>query len=111
MRNVRLEGDVIVYDCDGAGCPTPGEPHSMETNAYFAALEATYKEFIIQEDPRAEAIDLAMQIVYQQIHGKDAESAPLGKKAPWHADFKKVMDSLEAHYEGVREKPDKQFMN
>ncbi len=93
MKNVRKEGEYLVYDCESKACQTPGRKHKIKVNVVMAALEVAYQEFSYHEDPRAEGLDIALQFLYQELAGEGGESFPTDP-LPWAkqvASIKKYM--------------------
>lgn len=109
MRNIRWENGVLLYDCDGENCVQPGTPHEIPLDHLFAALETTMKEYVMQGDPRGEALDAAMQLIYETVYASKV-SCPIGSDAPWHNSLERLLDMLEAHY-AEYDKPAKILMN
>lgn len=97
MRNVRREGDDLVYDCTSKNCGTPGEPHRIPVAAVMASLEAALQEFAHIEDPRAEALDVALQLLYQNMYDSSGEQFPT-KPLPWAESFSALMKVLYDKY-------------
>lgn len=117
MKNVRVEGDELVYDCGGLECPTPDVPHRISLKKVMASLEATYKEFMYHRDPRTEAVDAAMQYLFQTLfaEGMDGRTAPIGTHAPWNAEFKALLGEIDDNYDDAplqeKQSPKKEYLN
>lgn len=111
MHNLRFEDGEFIYDCDGVDCPTPDKLHRVSVEHVLAALEVTYREFMFHLDPRAEALDVVLQYMYQAMfHTKEA--APTGCKAPWENAFERLVREIDGHYSSREEEiPRKELLN
>lgn len=116
MRNVRVTGNQLTYDCDAEDCDAPGEPHSCSINFVMAALETTYQQYMHDADPRVEALGIVLQDLYQRhCGGQSGDAAPYGPESPWSKDTHKLMHILSHYYGDLNEagpsKPKKEFVN
>lgn len=116
MKNVRKEGADLVYDCEAKNCGTPGEPHRVPLDAVMASLETSYREFIYHGDPRAEALDVVLQYVYQQLYSDGATDSFPTDPLPWEKSVHKMVALLDEFYGvegtlGAESNKKKEFLN
>lgn len=82
MKNVRREGEYLIYDCEAKECNNDGKPHRVPIAGVMAVLEMGFQAMLYNDDFRAEAIDVAMQYLYQQLYDPSGEAFPT-EPLPW----------------------------
>lgn len=112
MRNVRKEGDYLVYDCDGEDCETPGVPHKVSLPKMMASLETMYTEYFRLRDPRIESVAVLMQLLWQTqfAEGDTGEAHPL-RETPWDDELTELVQELKNHYVGGLTKKSETLIN
>lgn len=101
VRNVRKEGDFLVYDCDGSNCETPGVPHRISLSKVMATVETVFTEQFRLNDPRVEAVGVILQLLWQTQFdkGQDGSAVPTSN-TPWDPSLSELIFELKGHYAG-----------
>lgn len=71
----------------------------------MAALEATFREFAFHEDPRTEALDVVLQLLYQEHYDNSGKAFPTNP-LPWDASLTALLDVLNEFLEAQDSEPD-----
>jgi hypothetical protein len=103
MHDMRKHDDwAIDYKCedDECRCRISSMRHRFPIAYLMASLDATHQELINNGDPRAEAMGIAAQLLYQTFFESGADSSPYpqGEDAPWSEQYKEVVDYLNDGY-------------
>ncbi len=120
MKNVRLDGDDLIYDCGGNDCEQPGVPHRVSLRRIMASLEASLDEFYHNKDPRVEEILTLMIFMWETQFELGIHGDQIPDQAPWDTELDTLKHKLfklyhhhhdHDHSHNHDKKPDKDYLN